>query len=310
MSANAARLDRARAKTEAMKAGGIKPGLHFDLPNADYHDQTDWWSSTQLKKALPERYKEGGSQEALDFGTLVHSVVLEPDNLGHYVVLDAAKIAGDNPKTGKPYDAPQMTARFKAAKAEAERGGQTVVAQADWDTAHRMRDAILKHDQASELLFGAEGMAEESAFVVDENGVRHKARFDKRIPGAVIDLKTTAAKPGADSLARTIVDYGYDLSACHYVTVAGLLDLDVDGFTWVFVDKSDQHRVSVVNAGEWLERGRVLREQAIRRLTDPAELPYDGASGYLTVPIPGWARLTTPEAGIPADFTWSPDDYS
>lgn len=288
----------------------IKEGLHFDLPNDDYHALTDWYSSTQLKKALPERYKEGGSQEALDFGTFVHIVVLEPDNLSNYVVLNAAAIAGDNPKTGRPYDSPTMTARYKAAKAEAEQDGKAVISQEDWDTAHQMREAITRHDIARELLFEGEGAAEESAFITDANGVRLKARFDRRIPGAVVDLKTTSAKPGADSLARTIADYGYDLSAAHYLAVTDLLDLDVQGFTWVFVDKSDQHRVSVVNAGEWIERGLALREQAIRRLTDPAEPPYDGATGYLNVPVPGWARLTTPNAGIPADFTWSINDYA
>lgn len=299
--------DEAKGLCTPASASDIKPGLHFDLPNEDYHSLTGWWSSTQLKRALPERYKEGGSQEALDFGTLVHTVVLEPDNLSGYVVLDAAAVAGNNPKTGRPYDSPTMTAKWKAAVAEAEQDGLTVVSQADWETAHRMRDAILAHDQASGLLFGdSGGICEESAFVTDEQGIRHKARFDKRIPGGIIDLKTTASKPGADSLARTIVDYGYDLSAVHYLTVAELLELDVQGFTWVFVDKSDQHRVSVVAAGpDWIERGRTLREQALRRLTDPAEPPYEGASGYLEVPVPGWARLTTTSAGIPADFTWS-----
>lgn len=267
-------------------------GLHTDMSNADYHAQTDWLSSTQLKRALPEHYKTGGSQEALDFGTLVHTVVLEPDSLDGYVVLDAAAIAGDNPKTGRPYDNPTMTAKYKAAKAEVEADGKVVVAREDWDAAHAMRDAIAAHPTASRLLLGDDGVSEESAFVTDESGLQHKARFDRRVPGAIIDLKTTSAKPGRDSLTRTVIDYGYETSAVHYLTVADLLGLDVSGFGWVFVDKSPDHRVTVVDVdAAFLERGKALRDKAIRRLADPAEPRYEGATGFLTLTCPRWAEL-------------------
>lgn len=289
----------------------IKPGLHFDMPNDDYHADTEWLSSSVLKRQLPEHYKQGGSQDALDFGTLFHTVVLEPDNLGEYVVLDAAAIAGNNPKTGKPYDAPHMTSRFKAAVAEAAESGQTVVAQDDWDRAHAMRQAVLDHPDAKALLFDGEGMCEESAFATDENGINIKARFDRRIPGAIIDLKSTAAKPGASSLARAVIDYGYDLSAAHYLDVARLLELDADTFWFVFVGKEAPHRVTVANLDDtFLGRGRTLRDLALQRLTDPLAPPYEGWEKPLTLTAPGWAHISTPIAGIPADFTWSPYDYA
>lgn len=289
----------------------IKEGLHFDLPNADYHADADYLSSSVLKRQLPERYKEGGSQDALDFGTLFHTVVLEPDNLAEYVVLDAAAIAGNNPKTGKPYDSPTMTTRWKTAVAEAEQDGKTVVAQGDWDRAHAMRDAIADHADARALLFDGEGLREESAFTTDENGVRIKARFDRRIPGAIIDLKSTSAKPGADSLARAVLDYGYDLSAVHYLEVARLLELDADTFWFVFVGKEAPHRVTVADLDDgFLSRGRALRALAIERLTDPTTPPYEGWEKPLTLTAPGWARITSPDAGIPADFTWSLNDYA
>jgi hypothetical protein len=272
----------------------VTAGLHA-MSNEAYHAVTDWWSSSQLKAALPERYKTGGSQEALDFGTLFHSVVLEPDTLDAYTVLDAHAIAGDNPKTGKPYDAPHMTAKFKAAVAEAEQGGKVVVAQTDWDRAHAMADAVHAHPTASALLFDGEGHNEESAFWVDGNGVQHKARFDRRIPGAVIDLKSTSAKPGGDSLTRAVSDYGYELSAVHSVRVAAGLELDAPNFAWVFVSK-DPIRVTVAEPDDLLlARGRVLRALALERLTNPAVPPYEGASGYLTLTAPGWARLDETE---------------
>ena len=289
----------------------ITEGLH-DMSNDEYHADIEWLSSSVLKHQLPEHYKTGGSQEALDFGTLFHAVVLEPDKLDGYTVLDAHEIAGNNPRTGKPYDAPQMTSRFKAAVAEAAEAGRIVVAREDWDRAHAMRQAVLDHADAKALLIDGEGHYEESAFATDISGAKVKARFDRRIPGAIIDLKSTAAKPGASSLARAVIDYGYDLSAAHYLEVARLLGLDADTFWFVFVGKEAPHRVTVASLDEaFLLRGRVLRDRAIDRLLDDDAAPYEGADAPLTLTAPGWAHLyPTTTAGIPADFAWSIDDYS
>lgn len=275
----------------------IEPGLYDDLSNEAYHGDRDYLSSSVLKQALPERYKTGGSQEALDFGTLFHTVVLEPENLDAYTVLDAHAIAGTNAK-GERYAAPQMTAKFKAAVAEAVEAGRIVVTQDDWDKAHAMRDAVAAHPAAAPLIYG-EGATEESAFWIDDSDVRHKARFDKRIPGAIIDLKSTSAKPGGDSLARAVIDCGYDLSAVHYNAVARGLDLDVDAFAFVFVGKEPPHRVTVAELDDaFWTRGRVLRALAIERHLNPAAPAYEGADGYLTLSAPRWARIDDME--IPA----------
>ena len=266
----------------------ITPGIHA-MSNADYHAQTDWASSSMLKALLPERYKTGGSQEALDFGTLFHAVVLEPDTLDAYVALDAEKIGLKS--DGTPAAVPTMTVAWKRAVAEAEQDGKIVVAQTDWDRAHAMADAVHAHRTASALLFDGEGHNEESAFWVDDNGIQHKARFDRRIPGALIDLKSTSAKPGGDSLTRTVIDYGYELSAEHYLRVAEGLDLDAPNFAWVFVSK-DPIRVTVAEPDEsLLARGRILRALALERLANPAAAPYEGADGYLTLRAPSRARL-------------------
>lgn len=268
----------------------IKPGLRNDLSNDEYHALTDWWSSSQLKHALPERYKEGGSQEALDFGTLFHTAVLEPHDLAEYVALDAEKIGvkADGSKASNP----TMTVAWKRAVAEAEADGRTVVAQSDMDRALAMADAVRAHDTSAALLFGDTGTYEESAFALDENGVQHKARFDRRIPGAIVDLKSTSAKPGADSLSRAVIDYGYDLSAAHYLAVADLLGLDVQAFALVFCTKTEPYRVTVAELdATFLARGEALRRLALDRLTDPAAPAYEGASGFLTITAPRWAQI-------------------
>lgn len=275
----------------------IKPGIHLDMPNEVYHADAEYLSSTTLKRALPERYKAGGSQDALDFGTLFHTVVLEPDKLDDYLVLDAHAIAGNNPKTGKPYDKPEMTARFKAAREEAKSSGRSIVSQDDWDRAHDMRNAVMAHAEASSLLVHIKGQSEVSAFWRDEHGVGHKARYDRLLDGIAVDLKSTSAKPGVDSLSRTVVDYGYDLSAAHYLAVADGLELGVETFAFVFVGKEPPHRVNVCDlSDEFLFRGQVLRALAIERRTNPAAEPYEGARGTHTLPLPRWARINEGDA--------------
>lgn len=266
----------------------MRTGLHYDLTNEAYHAEHEWLSSSYLKSLLPEHYKQGGSQEALDFGTLFHTAVLEPDNLAEYVALDAEKVGVKS--DGTPAQNPTMTAAWKKAVAEAESGGKTVIAQ-DWlDKALAMREAVQSHDLARRLLFEMDGDAEESAFA-EVDGVPCRARFDRRVAGAVVDLKSTSGKPGGDSVARACIDYGYDLSAAHYLAVADALGLDVQAFCLVFVAKTEPYFVTVAELdAAFLARGRYLRHKAIQRHLNLADA-YEGASGFLTLECPRWAQI-------------------
>lgn len=267
-----------------------EPGVYSGLPNTEYHMHTDWLSSTTLKRLLPERYKASGSQDALDFGTLFHTAVLEPERLTEYVALDAEKIGVK--ADGSPAANPTSTAAWKRAVAEVEADGRTVVAQADLDRALAMRDKVVEHDTARRLLMSDDGISELSVFATDEDGIRHKARFDRNFPGVIVDLKSTSGRPGRESIARAVIDYGYDLSAAHYLAVAEHAGLDVQAFAFVFVAKEPPHYVTVCDLDDvFLARGQALRRQAIRRHTDPAEPPYDGADGFLTLTCPRWAEM-------------------
>lgn len=265
-----------------------EPRLIAGLRNDDYHGMTDWWSSTQLKGFLPEQYKPfSGNSDALSFGTLVHTIALEPELAADLVTLDAATIGvkGD----GTPAQNPLMTAAWKRAVAEVEAEGKTVVAQADWDRAIRMIDAVHDHPVAGGLIFSADGHSEESAFWCDETGIQHKARFDRRIPGAIVDLKTTASQPGAHNLTRAVINYGYELSAAHYLAGADALQLGAETFVHVWVEKVAPYRVTVTEmTDEFIARGLHLRDLALQRAIGAVD-PYDGATGRLPLILPMWA---------------------
>lgn len=273
---------------------GDEPGLIPGLPNATYHEQTDWLSSSMLKALLPEHYKvTTTSTEALDFGALFHIAVLESHLLDGYVALDAETVGVK--ADGTPALNPTMTAAWKKAVAEAAADGRTVIAQSDLDLALAMRDAVMAHDTAAELLYRRGGRAELSAFT-EVDGVPCKARFDRLIDGAIVDLKSTSAKPGRQSIARAVVDWGYDTSAAHYLAVAHALGLDVQALALVFVSKTAPHHVTVCDLDEtFLARGRALRRRALERHLNPAVPAYEGATGFLTLNCPRWAEIAEPE---------------
>lgn len=307
------------ANTEEPMTTTIPPGLHHDLSNEAYHADQDYLSSTVLKHQLPERFKDSMSQDALDFGSLFHAVVLEPDKVTDLpaelgiAVLDPVEIGVK--KDGSKADSPTQTTAWREAVQASEAAGRRVMQPHQWqawiDRAEAMRDAVVEHDEAARLLFDEPGESEVSAFWQPPDGIGHKARFDRLLNGRAVDLKSTSARPGEDSLSRTVIDYGYDLSAAHYLAVAEGLALGVTEFWFVFVGKEPPHYVTVCNLSpDFLTRGRVLRALAIERLTDDTAPAYQGAHGHLTLTPPPYARLAPTVSGIPADFTWSLDDYA
>lgn len=248
-------------------------GLHDDMPNDTYHAQADYLSSTVLKGYLPERYKQATSRDALDFGSAFHTRAL-----GEGDAIDVWDFSSWRSKAAE-----------EARELSDELGCIPILA-ADSDRIDAMVKAIHDHDTAAELLYRREGQAEESAFA-EVDGIPCRARFDKRIPGLILDLKSTSAKPGPESIRRAVIDYGYDLSAAHYLAVADALELDVQGFAFVFVAKVEPYFVTVCDLDEtFLARGRALRALAIERHQHKADA-YEGATGFYTLTCPRWAEL-------------------
>ena len=292
----------------------MKPELIYGLDEAAYHADTTSLSASSAKVLLGKR--PPAPSDALRFGTLVHTVILEPERLGRYEVLDAHAIAGTNPKTGKPYDSPTMTSKYKAAVAEAAEQGLTVVSQDDWDAAHAEARAVMAHPEAARLLAAASEV-EVSAYADHPTGARVRARFDLLGPGFIADIKTTRdANP--DDFGRTVHSLGYHISAANYLDIANANGLEVDDFALICVEKDPtpggDYRVAVMDLTERaIQWGRELMYEACERwlaLGGRVDLPSYG-EGRHTIDLPPWAypRDDRP-AEISADFSWSLNDYA
>lgn len=247
----------------------------YDLSHPDYLGKTDWVSSSQLKGFLPEWFTPFNGSGAADLGSVLHQ-----------------RFTGDDVPV-RVVDA--LTWQGKAAIAAREAAaanGEYAILTKDLQVLDGMEQSLRSHPEAEYLLLTGDGPFEVSVFT-EVDDVPCKARFDRLRATTIVDIKTTkAANPSLSMLAKAVVEYGYDLSAAHYLRVGEAAGLETDQFALVFVSSVAPHYVTVAYLDEaFLERGRNLRELALSRMADETVPAYPGASGPVMLSCPGWARL-------------------
>lgn len=256
----------------------MKPGIYPDLSHNTYLATEGWVSSSQLKRHLPEFYKPFNGSPSADLGSVLHARFTGDDT--PLTVVEAATWQG------------------KAAKETRETvtaaGGYSILA-GDLAAVDGMEAALRAHSVASELLVDASGGGgwEVSVFA-EVDGVPSKCRFDRLLDsGIAIDVKTTKAGPGAYELTKAVLTYGYEIQKSHYEAVARAAGIELERFTFVFIQSVFPHHVTVVELDEaFTERGDALRDLALNRLVHPEFTdPYPGATGTLTLQLPRWAEL-------------------
>lgn len=154
--------------------------------------------------------QSSGTSPAMELGTLVHLLALQPEEFdARYVVK------------------PDWDARTTAGKAIRDAFTATLGERRSIDaetlaTARAMVDALRSHRLAGPLM-AADGPCEVVARWKDPaTGLVCKGRLDKYIPGVLaLDLKTTAdASPGA--FASSYYKYGYHRQLAHYTDGFGI----------------------------------------------------------------------------------------
>jgi hypothetical protein len=150
----------------------------------------DRWSDVKTMFDGPRSYRDHmdgprESTDAMDFGSLVHSAVFEPDSL---LLEYAVWMADMGNRAGNKWT--DFLAQNK---------GKQIVREVDWKRALKVRDAVHSHPKAKKLLAG-KGYTEHVITWTDEaTGRPCKARVDRiRTSGRPVeaDLKTTGAKLG------------------------------------------------------------------------------------------------------------------
>ena len=261
---------------ERPQAKEMALGLHEGISNAEYH-AGGGISSTQLKQEL----KASAYYKAFDCGELtftptrqmrlgvaVHCLTLEPFLFDEQIALLPKNCQG-NTKNAKPNKAEFL----------AENRGKDYIHIQDMDIVSRMRDSLMIHPEASELLTQPDRQCEVSGYCLDfdeETGVGthmlQKYRPDLRLDWAIADIKSTVnASP--EAFSRTIADFCYDISAAHYLECDRLITgTDHRRFYFLAVESSPPFLTAVyvldevgLQVGEWRRRKALYSIAQCRR---------------------------------------------
>lgn len=263
----------------------MTPGLHDDIPEAEYHADTVSLSVSGAKTLLksPARFiwerEHPVHKDVFDFGTAAHALALG-DSLDHIYVT--------------PFD----DFRTKAAQEEkkaAQADGLAVLTGADWLTVCDMAEEISQHPMAGTLLDG--GRREVSGYAVDEEtGVMRRCRVDYLRDDLAIDYKTTRnADPNA--FARDAATFGYHMQHAWYLDLIRDLGHDARSFVFIAQEKEPPYLVSVVElVAPAVDLGRNRNRLALQAFRDCTE--SNTWPGYpervVPIDVPTWAYYDNP----------------
>jgi exodeoxyribonuclease VIII len=261
----------------------LKEGFQKDIPNEAYHDNRTHISSSALKlfidnpKLYFKKYELGEEEEeadkaqgAYDFGSYIHTRVLEP----HLLDVEYAIYEGKT-RRGKVYE-------DFCQKNE----GKIIISRSQVEMADKMMSAyensgveIGRHGYHTEVPytnFFQQGDAELTA-CTDLMEVPVKVRFDYYKStskfASINDVKTTSiASLTQEAVQEACNKYGYHISAAMYVDVATALTGKKHDFYFLFMSKKAPYDVKLFRASEeMLERGREEYQMGLQKLKEARE---------------------------------------
>ena len=262
-----------------------KPGVYPLMTNAEYHRDAALGSTSLKTLAMrtPAHWKHESEnpvhKDVYDFGTAVHSLVLEDDRSG-------VEVIDVEDKRGNKWTIPSN---------EAKAAGKIPMTTAEWADVVAMRDSVMAHDAARHAF--TNHRAEVSVFA-EEDGLMLKARPDAWKPGVVVDLKSTFdATPSVDGFGRAAFKFGYFMSAAHYIDTIKAATGETVKFCFVNIEKTPPFLVSITELTEAdLNRGRYQLDRGkriYRECMDSGRWP--GYPGISTVELPRYAQMQLDE---------------
>ena len=208
-------------------------------------------SELWMMRESPEKYlwakthPDTEPTPALQFGAMVHKLLLEPETFGEEYVV--APDVDRRTKAGKE--------AWNAVVENASAEGKTVMTVEDFAKATDMVEAVKRHPIANRLINGP-GKHEEALFWTDEDtGIKCKVRLDALVGKGkdmmVVDYKT-AADAKTDVVSRMIFRYGYHVQS-HMYTHAVQVNYGLKErppFVLVVQEKKPPYAVNVIQLTE------------------------------------------------------------
>ncbi len=230
----------------------IKPGHYENLSNNDYHGDPAISRSHLMKmrktpkhywyEYINPNYIKPASQEALIFGSALHTFVLEPNKFDQeYFLLPNLDL---RTKTGKALKE----------KLIAENPGKTPLSAEQSQKLVAMRFAIRAFPDAEKLIGGC---IEHSFFWEDkETGLMCKTRPDIWYPHMIVDLKSTKDL-SMHLFEMSAYNYGYHIQAAMIQTAfKEVFGIDMNDFLFLDCEKEEPYSVAIdIMTPEFIELG-------------------------------------------------------
>ncbi len=196
-----------------------------------------------------------------NLGKAAHSAILEMDFKNYVCGPDVAK----NTKIWKDF--------------EAANPGKICLKEAQYNLVRGMYGAFNQHDLAPKIIHSGSA---EASFFVNISGVEYKARPDYLVKEGeretegyyIVDYKTTEDLE-ISAIQRAIGNYGYDLSAAHYINVvSAALEKPITEYYWIFQAKEPPFELGVFRFDD---EGKDRARKCVNRLY--AKISASTASG-------------------------------
>lgn len=260
----------------------MKPGMHRDIAEVDYHADRESLSVSGAKVLLkaPALFKWQQEnrvyKDAFDFGTAAHKLVLG-------VGCDLIVFEYDPEKVKSP----KSTNAWKDQQAEVRKAGNVLLLPEEYAAVVAMADRLSTHTLAMQLL--SVGEAEVSAYAIDEpTGVMRRGRFDWLHPQVLVDYKTAASVDPLDLAGKygSVKKWGYANQAAWYTDLARDLGHPALAFAFIFQMKEPPYLVTVATLRDGdLDEARLQNREALEMFRDctesgiwPGYLPDDTAA--------------------------------
>ena len=183
---------------------------------------------------------------AMQFGTLVHRAILEPDKYETSVAVT---------------DLRRGTKAFK--EFEAENAGKDIVKTREAMDIRLIASRVMSHPFAAPMIRDCQHY--EHAFTIDQCDIPHRGIIDGLGSWFILDLKTTQSVKYHD-LQRTIWEQRYHMQAAIYERAAHLLGFDVDCYFIIAVESKPPHHVQIVELEpHYIARGHLEWEKLLEQ---------------------------------------------
>lgn len=247
-----------------MNAPETLPSTVYGLPAESYHriEALSAGGSKSLLKSVAHHYSVRmnpgtGQSPAMALGSLLHSMVLEPETVASLYV------------TAESFDRRTKAGKAAAEAFEAEHAGKIIVTPEQRVAAQAMHNSIRAHPAASIILPDAKP---EVSIFWRQYGVPCKARLDLLPGGYVADLKSAidASKLG---FSRACGQFGYHRQAAHYMDAYHASTGEAPaGFVFLVVESTPPYPVGVYELDEAaIELGRRQMDRAAARYAEYLE---------------------------------------